>query len=98
VQLDGCHDIILFMLTTYEAVLRGNLIEWRKDVPQQVSTGQTVRVHVTVLDEPLVVERQGQRMAEALSKLAQSHTLAGVNAQQWEREARTDKPLAGRNE
>lgn len=95
---DVCRDIISVMLTTYEAILHGNLLEWRKDVPQQITAGQAVNVHVTILDELPVTERQGQRMATALSKLAQSQTLAGVDAQAWERETRIDKPLAGRSE
>ncbi len=98
VQLEGRHDIISAMLTTYEAVLHGNLIEWHKDRPQQVSSGQTVNVHVTVLEEVPVGEKQGELMAGALSKLAQSHALADVDGQQWERETRTDKPLIGRSE
>ena len=85
------------MLTTYEAVLHGNTIEWRKDVPQQVSSGRTVNVHVTVLEEVSVTEDRGQRMAESLSKLAQSGAFADVDGQEWEREIREDKPLVGRS-
>lgn len=86
------------MLTTYEAILHGNTIEWRKDVPQQVSSGRTVNVHVTVLEDVAVAENRGQRMAGALSKLAESGAFADVDGQEWEREIRTDKPLAGRSE
>lgn len=87
------------MLTTYEAVLRDNLIEWRRDAPRHLAPGKAVNVHVTVLDEPASAElSQGQRMAAALGKLAQAQALAGVDAGQWEREARTDRPLPGRDE
>lgn len=85
------------MLTTYEATLHGNIIEWSKDMPQQVAMGQTVSVHVTVLNESLPAEKQGQQMADALLKLAQSHTFSGMDAQAWEREMRTEKPLTGRD-
>lgn len=83
------------MLTTYEAVLRGNLIEWRDDVPQQIADGQSVHVHVTVLHVPAnapATQTQEPRMAAALEKLAQAPTFASVDAQSWEREVRSDKP------
>ncbi len=85
------------MPTTYKATLHGDKIEWSKGVPREVALGKTVTVQVTILDESLSTEKQGQRMAEALSKLAQSQTFANVDAQSWEREIRTEKPLAGRD-
>ena len=85
------------MLTTYKATLRGNQIEWGQDVPAEVAMGKTVAIQVTILEESLSTKKQGQQMAAALTKLAQSQTLAGVDAAAWEREARTDKPLAGRD-
>ena len=87
------------MLTTYEAILRDNLIEWRRDAPRHLAPGKAVNVHVTVLDEPAGSETsQGQRMAAALEKLAQSQGLSGVDAGRWEREVRTERPLPGRGE
>ena len=86
------------MMTTYKAVLHGDTIEWRENVPQQVSMGQAVDVHVTVLDQIPVADNQGQRMAESLSKLAQSGAFADIDGQEWEREIREDKALIGRSE
>ena len=59
VRLEGSIGIIISMLTIYEAVLHGNTIEWCRDVPRQVSSGQTVNVHVTVLEEVSVAEDRG---------------------------------------
>jgi hypothetical protein len=83
------------MLTTYEAVLRGNTIEWRGESPH--STDAAVNVHVTVLSPPAPVLQQGQRMAEALERIAQSSEMAGVDAAAWEREERAERPLPGRS-
>lgn len=87
------------MLTTYEAILRNDHLEWRKDAPRHLAPGKAVNVHVTVLDEITdTVESQGQRMAAELEKLAQSQGLGGVDAGQWEREMRTERSLPGRGE
>ena len=87
------------MLTTYEAVLRDNLIEWREDAPRHLAPGKAVHVHVTVLGDTVVsVGSQGQKMAAVLEQLAQSQTFAGVDAALWEREVRTERPLPGRDE
>lgn len=86
------------MATTYEAVLRDNLIEWRGNAPHHLAPGKAVNVQVTVPDEPAMETSQGQRMAAALEKLAQSQGLAGVNAAQWEREVRIERSLPGRDE
>ena len=84
------------MLTTYEAILRGNLLEWRKEIPS-VFTGQAIHVQVTLLDQPDFVNNQGQCMAAALEKLAQSDIVTNENVQMWEREWRIDRPLPGRD-
>ncbi len=87
------------MLTTYEALLRDNRLEWKNDAPLRLARGQAVNVHVTVLDEPAVADvSQGERMAAALERLAQSQSLAGVDASRWEREERTERPLPYRGD
>ena len=87
------------MLTTYEAVLRDNVIEWREDAPRHLEPGKAVAVHITVLDETVgSATGQGQNMAAALEQLAQSQTFAGVDAASWQREVRIERPLPGRNE
>ncbi len=42
--------------------------------------------------------RQGRRMAAALEQLAQSGTFADMDAAQWQKETRADRPLPGRDE
>ena len=87
------------MLTTYEAVLRDNLIEWREDAPRHLAPGKAVHVHVTVLDDTVnSIVSQGHKMAAALEQLAQSRTFAKVDAALWEREVRIERPLPGRSE
>lgn len=86
------------MLTTYEAVLRGNVIEWRGDAPRSLASGQAMNVHVTVLDEPSAEPSRGERMAAALGAIAQSRALEGVDAARWEREERAERDLPRRGE
>lgn len=87
------------MLTTYEAILRDNVLEWRDAVPGLKTPGRPLKVRVTILDEPArrAGASQGKKMAAALEKLAQNNALHGVDAAQWERDVRTDRPLAGRD-
>lgn len=87
------------MLTTYEAILKGNHIEWRDEVPERAVAGEAVAVHITLLDEQTSVKHEnGQRMADALSKLAQTKSMDGADARNWQREIRLDNPLIGRND
>lgn len=91
------------MLPTYKTILRGNRLEWRGSVRQYLPTDRPVAVHVTVLDEPLVdvdagEKGQGARMAAALERLAEIHALVDIDdAATWEREARQERPLPGRD-
>lgn len=86
------------MLTTYEATLRDNHIEWKSDSPRHLE-GRSIEVYVTLLDEVANGDlTQGQRMAAALQKIAESHALAGINPAQWEREERSDRPLPTRDQ
>jgi hypothetical protein len=91
------------MLPTYRAILRGNRLEWRGNAGKHVPTDRPVAVHVTLLDEPLIEADakepdQGARMARALERLAEIHAMADINdAAAWEREARQDRALPGRN-
>jgi hypothetical protein len=56
------------------------------------------RVLVTVLEEETEREGRGQRMADALTKLAESGTFSGVeDPVAWQREVRDDRPLPGRD-
>ena len=87
------------MLNTYRAVLRGQLLEWLYEQPQNLPSDQAVAVHVTILDEttPLAKKQQGRRMAAALEQLAKMNaSVRAVDARQWEREVRQERVLPGR--
>ncbi len=90
------------MLPTYKAILRGNRLEWRGNVHQYLPADRPVAVHVTLLDETLIETDssetgQGARMAAALERLAEIRALADISdAAAWEREARQDRALPGR--
>jgi hypothetical protein len=88
------------MLHTYEAVLKGNQLEWRQEMPQKAGDEHTMVVLVTILAEEPVLPKQaqpGKRMAEALEKLARIHALAILKEpNRWEREIRQDRHLPGR--
>ncbi len=87
------------MLRTYQAVLRGEVLEWIADKPRNLMPEQAVPVYVTILEERksvLMVER-GMRMAAALEQLAEMHgAIASLDPIQWEREVRQERTLPSR--
>lgn len=89
------------MPNTYKAVLRGNHLEWLEDPPANLDSGQPVTITVSILEEPASLTQgatQGQRMADALEKLALLDALPDVTAPEaWQREARQDRTLPGRD-
>lgn len=84
------------MLRTYEGILEGDRVRWAgEDVP---ATDRPLRVHITVLEEETEREKRGQKMADALSELAESGAFSGVeDPAAWQREIRRDRPLPGRD-
>ena len=87
------------MLNTYKATLKGNRLEWGRDIPKIISLGKAVEVFVTILDESVASPSvsQGQRMAAALERLAAIDALAEVTEPaKWEREIRQDRILPDR--
>jgi len=88
------------MLSTYQAVLRGEVLEWLADKPQNLAPERAVPVYVTILEEeaPVTMPERGLRMAAALEQLAQMQgVFASLDAGQWEREVRQDRWLPGRD-
>jgi hypothetical protein len=88
------------MLETYPATIRDNQIEWDAEPPKDLGSGQSIRVHVTLLEKVAAVptSEQGQRMAAALERLAANGTGVGpADPAAWERESREDRPLPGRD-
>ncbi len=84
------------MLTTYEAVLKGNKLKWKNAAPQQTAKKEWVDVYVTVLDKSSdAPERQvqGRKMAEALAALAALGSRSITDPLVWQKEIRQDRPL-----
>lgn len=80
------------MLQTYKATLRGNILEWSEEMPDQ-SEDIAVEVYVTVLSNGQASsdkKAQGKRMADALENIAESNSLAEItDPVAWQREKRT---------
>ncbi len=80
------------MLNTYHAILRGHILEWLYDAPQDLPTDRAIAVHVTILDKSpqAIKNQQGNQMALALEQLAKrsASALGGLDAIKWEREVR----------
>ena len=86
------------MLPTYQAILRANRLEWVADAPAHLAPDADVRVFVTLLDPPPAAD-QGKRMAAALAKLAALPANPDLSDPlAWQREARGERPLPGREE
>ena len=86
------------MLRTYEAIIRGDRIEWVGDAPDQATP---LKVHVTVLEQAdaLLPSPRGTLMAGALNRLAQLRPFSEiVDPVAWQSETREDRPLPGRTE
>ena len=85
------------MLPTYKAVLRGNELEWVDDKPESGNGNGSLRVQVTVLDEPSEVvakEPNGKQLAAILEELARRDTFKGIpDPVAWQRENRKDRPM-----
>jgi hypothetical protein len=87
------------MLRTFKAILRGNQLAWADETPE--TTDCPVSVYVTFLEEDTTTINtisRGQQMAEILSRLSESNTLANVDPVTWQREIRQDRPLPKRND
>lgn len=89
------------MLPTYKAILRGNYLEWSGDAPQNLQGERAVEVHVTILRETTTssdIVAHGERMAEALEKLAAINALSEISdPSMWQREQRQDRSLPDRD-
>jgi hypothetical protein len=83
------------MSNTYQAVLRGNRLEWSGEIPDRLKDDRPVRVSVTILETSA---DQGQRMAAALEKLAALKAASDIaDPATWEREQRAERHLPGRD-
>jgi len=87
------------MQRIFEAILKGNLLEWANEVPRQGD--RPVRVYVTLQEErsTLSAEFRRQRIVEILEKIVANNVFADIsNPVEWQRNLRQDRPLPGRDE
>ena len=86
------------MQETYEAILRGDHLEWSGESRPDLARGnRPVAVRVTVLDGDAPAG-DGRLMAEALERLAGSHALSDLtDPRSWQRETRRERPLPNRD-
>ncbi|NET62251.1 MAG: hypothetical protein F6K47_40940 [Symploca sp. SIO2E6] len=86
------------MLKTFKAILKDNNLQWLDETPE-ITSNSFVKVHVTLLEEPTIIETRsdGKKMAEALDKLSKNNAFAGVDPQEWQREIRQDRTLPNRD-
>ena len=87
------------MQRIFEAILKGNLLEWANEVPRQGE--RPVRVYVTLQEEPstLSAEFRRQRIVEILEKIAANNVFADISDPvEWQQDLRQDRPLPGRDE
>ena len=85
------------MLRTFEALLKGKVLEWTNDDPQQGD--RPLKVYVTLLEEnsSICADIRRQKIVKILEKLAANQTFAEVtDAVAWQREMRQDRPLPSR--
>jgi len=87
------------MQRIFEAILKGNLLEWANEVPTQGD--RPVRVYVTLQEErsTLSAEFSRQKIVEILEKIAANNVFAEISDPvEWQRDLRQDRPLPGRDE
>ncbi len=86
------------MLKTFNAILKNNSLQWLDETPK-IALNASVKVYVTLLEEITTNQTQsnGQKMAEALSKISKNSNFANINPQKWQQEIRQDRPLPNRN-
>jgi hypothetical protein len=85
------------MFRTYEAVIKGNLIEWQGEIPP---LKEETRVQVTIEEPPLISKEERKRaLLAALDGLAASGAFSEIkDPVAWQREIRKDRPLPGRED
>ena len=87
------------MQRIFEAILKGNLLEWANEVPTQGD--RPVRVYVTLQEDrsTLSAEFRSQKIVEILEKIAANNVFAEISGPvEWQRDLRQDCPLPGRDE
>ena len=88
------------MLSTLRATVQGDKIHWEEAVGDLLPPGCSVEVLVTILGDEaraLSPEERGRRRVAALQKMAETSALQTIeDPVQWQRAARGERPLPGR--
>ncbi len=82
----------------YQAVLKGNQVEWLDDFPISAFQESGIEVLITVLHDKRIPSDskagQGERMAECLKKIAETGGVKGISDPlEWQREIRKDRTV-----
>jgi hypothetical protein len=86
------------MPQVYRAILTRDHVEWQEKPPQQ---DRPVHVQIVVLEPvaTLTAPPQGEAMAAALKRIADLGGLASIDdPAAWQKDARKDRDLLGREE
>jgi len=86
------------MSDTYQAVLKGNQVEWIDDFPVSAFQESEIEVLITVLYNRKIQSDseagQGERMAQCLEKIAETGGVKGISDPlEWQREIRKDRTV-----
>ena len=88
------------MLTTLKATVQGDGIRWLEDSGGAFPPGRLVPALITPLEGPsatLSPDQRAQRRLAALKKLVSLNAFSGIqDPAAWQREARADRELPGR--
>ena len=82
------------MTKTYEAILRGDQIEWGEVRPLEAELNVRFKVSITII-EPV---HSGEAMAAVMKRISETIDVQAIfgDASEWQREIRKDRPLPGR--
>ncbi|TRV44926.1 MAG: hypothetical protein EWV53_00505 [Microcystis panniformis Mp_MB_F_20051200_S9] len=86
------------MLKTFKAILKNNTLQWLDETPE-INSEYPVNVYITLLEENIIGENRsnGQKMANALKKIANNNTFTDVDTQQWQQQNWCDRSLPDRD-
>ena len=83
----------------YDAVLRGDTLEWTGERPSELERTKPIPVHVVLREEaPVSAEEDRQRqLGEALDAVIKLNPFREIDDPvAWQPEMRVDRPLTGR--
>lgn len=87
------------MQRIFEAILKGNHLEWADEVPKYGN--RPIKVYVTLQEEDSLTsdELRQKKIVEILEKIAKNNIFADISDPvEWQRELRQDRSLPGRDE